>query len=273
MADTASKTDNLRAQQYAFAAHLRDPENVPAPADIEDRRMAIYRDLFINNVTNFLRQSFPVLSNLMEDNRWKMLIRDFYRDHKSHSPLFPDLPKEFLDYLANERESGKHSDAQADPPFLYELAHYEWVETGLALAEEAPADPAIDPAGDLLSNRPVTSTLAWLFAYAYPVNEIGREHQPESPAEQPIHYLLFRNESDQVKFLKLNIVSARLFELLSTGTALSGKAALTTIAAELKHPQPDKVVASGSAILDQWRSKGIVLGTLPASSDRSLGIS
>ena len=121
MADTIS-SGTLRARQYAFAAHLRDPDNSPAPTDIEDRRMAIYRDLFINNVTSFLRQSFPVLADLMEEQRWKLLVKDFYREHKSHSPLFPDLPKEFLDYLANERDLGQHSDDQDDPPFLYELA-------------------------------------------------------------------------------------------------------------------------------------------------------
>jgi len=265
MADTIS-SDTLRARQYAFAAHLRDPDNSPAPADIEDRRMAIYRDLFINNVTSFLRQSFPILSDLMEEQRWKLLVKDFYREHKSHSPLFPDLPKEFLDYLANERGLGQHSDDQDDPPFIYELAHYEWVETGLALAEEPPANPNVDCAGDLLAEHPVTSTLAWLFSYTYPVNEIGKEHQPTLPAEQPIHYLLFRDDTDKVKFLKLNIVSARLFELLSTDASLSGKKALAIIAEELRHAQPDRVIAGGSTILDQWHAKGIVLGTLPAKT-------
>jgi hypothetical protein len=263
MFDTASKEDSLQAQQYKFAAHLRDPENVPPPADIEDRRMAIYRDLFINNVTNFLRQSFPVLSELMEDKRWKMLIKDFYRDHKSHSPLFPDLPKEFLDYLANERASGQHTDDQDDPPFIYELAHYEWVETGLALAEEPPINPDIDPLGDLLKNQPATSGLAWLFSYKYPVNEIGKDNQPDIPAAEPLHYLLFRDETDKVNFLKLNIVSARLFEILAMGDSLSGHDVLAKIATEMNHPEPDKVVANGSTILKQWHDKGIVLGTLP----------
>jgi len=37
-------------KQYAFAAHLRDPDNVPAPEGIEERRMAVYRELFFNNL-------------------------------------------------------------------------------------------------------------------------------------------------------------------------------------------------------------------------------
>ncbi|HKX55116.1 MAG TPA: putative DNA-binding domain-containing protein, partial [Xanthomonadales bacterium] len=36
----------------AFAAHIRNPAVAPAPADVEDRRMQIYRDLFFNNICN-----------------------------------------------------------------------------------------------------------------------------------------------------------------------------------------------------------------------------
>ena len=41
---------SFQDKQYEFAAHLRDPENVPAPDGIEDRRMGIYRELFYNNL-------------------------------------------------------------------------------------------------------------------------------------------------------------------------------------------------------------------------------
>ena len=33
---------DYQQKQYAFAAHIRDPENIPPPEGIEDRRMAIY---------------------------------------------------------------------------------------------------------------------------------------------------------------------------------------------------------------------------------------
>jgi hypothetical protein len=264
MVDSAKKTATLREQQFAFAAHLRNPE-APPPAGIEDRRMAVYRRLFINNVTSFLRNSFPVLANLLGEERWKMLIRDYYRDHKSHTPLFPEMPKEFLDYLNNERADGHHSDPLSDPPFMFELAHYEWVETGLALATENNRVPGLSHTGDLLDDCPVTSGLAWLVSYAYPVNEIGRDNQPEQPAEQPLHYIVYRDDAFKVHFLKLNVISARLFEILSSEKELSGRQALKKIAIELQHNQPEIVIQAGAQMLDQWRLKGIVIGTLPAT--------
>ena len=55
---------NLKEIQFAFTAHLRDPENNPAPDAIEDRRMGIYRDLFYNNVEGFLSKGFPVIRSI-----------------------------------------------------------------------------------------------------------------------------------------------------------------------------------------------------------------
>ena len=117
-------------RQYEFAAHIRDPDNQPAPDDIEDRRMGIYRELFYNNVEGFLSSSFPVLRKLMDDASWHAMARDFYARHRCHSPLFLEIPREFLNYLQHER-----IDQADDLPFLWELAHYEWVELALSVAD------------------------------------------------------------------------------------------------------------------------------------------
>lgn len=261
MTASSAKLAALHAQQLAFAAHLRNPAQNPPPADVEERRMAIYRDLFINNVTRFLAGSFPVLSGMFGAQRWQMLIRDFYSTHQSRSPLFPEMPRELLDYLARERNTATRSDPEPDPPFLYELAHYEWAETGLALAQDPVEDTALDPDGDLLDAHPVTSSLAWLFGYTYPVNEIGKDNWPAAPADQRVYLLLYRDAADKVHFIKLNDVSARLFELLRDDGAITGRNALAQIATELGQPNPDQVIAAGSGILQQWRERGIVLGT------------
>ena len=38
----APEPATLRARQAAFAAHIRDPDGTPPPADVEPRRMAVY---------------------------------------------------------------------------------------------------------------------------------------------------------------------------------------------------------------------------------------
>ena len=58
----------FQEKQYAFAAHIRDPEHVAAPEGVEDRRMAIYRELFFNNLKNLLSSTFPLLKKLHSDD-------------------------------------------------------------------------------------------------------------------------------------------------------------------------------------------------------------
>ena len=243
-------------RQYEFAAHIRDPEHHPRPADVEERRMAIYRELFFNNVEGFLASSFPVLRSLFDDTTWTALARDFFAHHECHTPLFLEIPREFLHYLEQEREA-----REEDPPFLYELAHYEWLELALAVAEDPDPETGIDPDGNLLEGHPRLSALAWAFRYEYPVHRISPEFRPDAPEPDGVFLLVYRDADDEVHFLELNPVSARLFALLRDEPALSGGAALEQIAAELGHARPKLVLEGGLAILDQWRARGILWGT------------
>src|SRR5688572_14382576 len=154
----------LKAMQYGFAAHLRDPSAHPAPAQLEDRRLQIYRELFFNNIEGLLSANFPVIAKVLGREAWPVLARDFYREHRCHTPLFPEIGREFLRYLETRRER--------DPPWLLELAHYEWVELALSLDETELADIECDREADLLEHVPVPSPLAWPLAYSWPVQQI-----------------------------------------------------------------------------------------------------
>ena len=249
-------------QQLRFAAHIRDPDNNPAPDDVEDRRMAVYRDLFYNNVEGFLSGTFPVLRKLMDDHAWHSMARDFYANHQCHSPLFLEIPREFLNYLDQER-----AEQPQDPPFLKELAHYEWVELAVSVAETDTLEAshrdvmAETSPESLLNHRPLLSPLAWPLAYQYPVHRISPEFMPETPGDQPTYLLVFRNREDAVEFIELNPVSARLFALLQENQTGSGRQALEQIADELQHPQPQVVIEGGLSILTDWARRGIVTGT------------
>ena len=122
-------------QQYAFAAHIRNPEKNPGPEGIEERRMKIYRELFYNNVEGFIANTYPVLRQITPDDCWHAMIRDYFAHHVAHTPLFPEMPREFLKYLEHERKPQPD-----DPPFMLELAHYEWVELALSLLDEKMPD-------------------------------------------------------------------------------------------------------------------------------------
>ena len=251
---TAKQPDFVK-KQYAFTAHIRDPQHSPRPSDVEDRRMKIYRELFYNNVEDFMANTYPVLRKITSDDRWHAMIRDYFATHISHTPLFPEMPREFLKYLENEREP--HAD---DPPFMLELAHYEWTELALSVTDQEIDLTGVDPEGDLLTGVPVLSPLAWPLSYTYPVHRIGPDFLPERPGESPTYLVVYRDRNNDVHFLETNPVTARLIELLSEDNHLTGREALNQIANELRHPQPDVVINGGLEILQDLLQRDVVLG-------------
>lgn len=254
--------EKLADLQQRFSSHIRNPREVEAPADVEDRRMDVYRSLFINNVRSLLTWNFPVLSKIFSREEWSQMVRDFYVEHRAATPLFPELPREFLQYLQEER-----GEREGDPPFLLELAHYEWVEAALAMDERELDEAGADPEGDLLEGVPVLSPLAWALSYRFPVHEIGPGFQPREAPEKPTHLLVYRNRQDDVKFMRLNAVSALLLQLLKDQPHLTGLEVLNEIAGTLNHPDPDVVIEGGAGLLRDLLERDVVLGCRPVQPD------
>lgn len=253
--------ESLASLQEGFAAHIRDPEHEPAPADVEDRRMEIYRDLFFRNLSNFLARSFPVLRSLHEDAEWAALARRFYIEHRCHTPLFPEIPREFLQYLQD-------LDEPLNPPFALELAHYEWVEIALDLDEQELDEVPANPDGDLLEGVPVVSPLAWPLSYRYPVHRIRPEFQPDEPPPEPTHLVVYRDRDDKVRFMQLNALSSMLLRSLKEEAPRPGHVVLKEVARQLGHPDPDLIQKAGAGLLKELRNRDVLLGTRPAAPDQ-----
>jgi len=247
---------DFKRRQLEFAAHLRDPANVPPPAGIEPRRMEVYRQLFINNLSGLLASTFPVARKILGHEAWSRLARQFYAGHKAQTPYFAELPREFVEWLAAERES-----AADEPAFLSELAHYEWVELALGIGEAEPELTGIDPEGDLLDGCPVLSPLAWPLAYRWPVHRLSEDYQPNEPPAEHTFIVVHRDRAGQVGFLQVDAPTMRLLQLIGAGSGASGRALLGQIAQELPDLDPDGLMTRGARMLALLRERGAILGT------------
>jgi hypothetical protein len=216
--------------------------------------MAVYADLFFNNVAGLLAANFPVIRSLRDEDAWRARIRVFYRDHRCHTPLFTDIAREFIRHLEDR------GDASDDPPFLAELAHYEWSELALSLDESDIAAIAHDPDGDVVDGVPVVSPLARVLAYRFPVHRIRADFQPSEPPAQPTLILLVRDRADELHFLEIDALTALLFERLQANTEASGRACLGALLVELGRDDA-AVRESGLAILAHLRARDALLGT------------
>ncbi|HLS83683.1 MAG TPA: putative DNA-binding domain-containing protein [Arenimonas sp.] len=251
-----SAPERLRAQQFQLAAHIRDPERQPPPPGIEERRLAIYRDLFFNSLLGLLSGNFPVLSRLLGETAWPALARDFYREYRCSTPLFTELPREFIHYLQQRQAEGR-----ADPPWQAELAHYEWVELALDLEEAAPAPH--DPAGDLLGGVPVLSPVAWPLAYAWPVHRLSPDFLPAEAPATPTFLLVLRDAGLQVRFHEISALTFRLLQRLDEAPELSGREQLRALAAEAGAADATSFEQQGRGMLERLREQGALLGIRP----------
>ena len=239
--------------QYAFAASIRDPENQPRPPGVPAQRMQIYQNLVYNNVELFLASGFPVLKATLGDATWQALIRDFLRRHQSNTPYLAELGEEFLTYLQDERIQ-----IESDPAFLLELAHYEWVELALLIAETAL--PAENPQllEDPLSQTICLSELAWPLAYRFPVHRIGPEFQPNGLPAEPSFLLVYRDRDDRVRFLEISSSTYQLLDVLRDKGPIAATAAVAEIAATIAAAERDAFVSSCRLLLADLAQRAVI---------------
>jgi uncharacterized protein len=215
---------SLRADQLAFAAHLRDPDAHAAPAGIEPRRVAVYRDLLFKNVLGFMRSGFPVIRKTLGDDAFTALVRAWFATHRARTPIFPRMPGELVAWLDAAPPA-----ARLAPPWLAELAHYEWIELAVQL-DAAEVDVAgVNPMGDLRAGVPVLSLLARVLAYDWPVHRIGPDHQPTTPTATTL--LVYRDRDDRVRFMETNEMTHALLLLLRDNESATGDVLFDGLAA------------------------------------------
>ena len=243
----------LRGQLMGFAAHVRDPERHAAPEGIEDRRMAVYRQLLFNSLESLLAGNFPVIRSLHDDASWRALVRRFYAAHRAHTPFFPEIGREFVRFL----------EAQDDlqPPFLAELAHYEWAELAVSIDESSIDDVPHDPDGDVVHGVPVASPVAWSLLYRWPVHRVRTEFRPDEPPEQPTCLIIARDRRDDVTFLEATPVILRLVEHVKESPHRTGLDHVHALLAEMGATGHEELIATACDMLRQLHARDILLGT------------
>lgn len=245
--------DDLTQQQSNLTRYLRDPDNQAPPADMDLARVNVYRDLVFNNLLTLLGGTFPVLIRIIGDERWRTLVRDFLREHRAQTPKFGEIAEEFLGFLATESTVWNTAEW---PPFLLELAHYEWVEM-LLQQSAVEALPPSDPG--LLLERPLQmSSLAWPLSYVWPVHLLAPDHQPTTPPLQQTFLLMRRMADWNVKFSELSPLAWRLLQRIEDDPQMTGRWHLQALADEAGWPAQASFFDNGLALLQQMHEEGVI---------------
>jgi hypothetical protein len=216
-------------------------------------RAQVYRDLIFANLSTLLSGTFPVLIKILGDEQWRTLVRIFLRDYRAQTPKFGEIAKEFIEFLAAEPQALSEG---TWPPFMVELAHYEWVEMAL---QQSDAEPLAPSDAALILERPLqVSPLAWPLAYGWPVQLVGPDFQPEAAPAQPTLLLVRRAEDWSVKFSELSPLAWRLLQRIEAFPELDGQAQLEGLAVEAGASGSAEFMQSGAALLRQMHGEGVV---------------
>ncbi len=239
-------------QQYQidFTRHIRDPINTKRPSNVSKRGMAVYQEIVFNNIESTVTSCFPVLHRVLGKRIWQRLVRDFFIHHSCQTPIFREIPEEFLSYLNQQDHL---------PGYAKNLAHYEWIELYVAYAQ-AELESKLDQMVDLLDAVIVFAPVNVMLAYDYPVQMISPKFKPTKKLDTSVHLMVFRNQQDQVKFAELNATTAFLLEQLQV-KAVSARQILMEMAEAMGAKDVGAIVNFGHETLKDLMRQGLILGT------------
>ena len=61
--------------------------------------MAVYREIVFNNIFGSVSACFPVCKSILGARAWRKLVREFFAQHQATTPIFREIPQQFLQFL------------------------------------------------------------------------------------------------------------------------------------------------------------------------------
>lgn len=236
--------------QLNFIRYLRNPDTAMTKDAVTSRQQSIYCDLVYANINRIIAESFPITRSIISNTNWHLMISDFIANHSSQSPYFLEISKEFLAYLTHERIP-----QASDQPFMLELAHIEWINLALDIADiELPKQDEL-PATEysLWSASPLVIGLT----YQYPVHIIDSEYLPEKP-DTPIYLLAYRNQDDDVEIQETDALTLRIVQLLQQQDTISCLELSQALSSEINEMPTEELMAKTLSILCELAEADIV---------------
>ncbi|MBU2842489.1 HvfC family RiPP maturation protein [Acidithiobacillus thiooxidans] len=243
ISDTPNEQDRLRI----LTAHLRNPAQQPRPVFMDAQAVDIYRELMVGNFDAALRACFPLWIRCLGEAQYVRWRDAFIAEHACRSPFFRQIPDEFMAYLSQTPER-----LQQDLPYALELAHLEWLELalGVAQADTLPEQTVSESQDPWISPLRLNAVHA-LVQYAYPVQQlILRPTFSAAPVldPNPVSLYLYRDRDDAVQMLEPDALSLQILVSLDAD------------------PQ------SGSTIFQHWHNHGHIDGNAQTVAKQMQGL-
>ena len=195
---------DFKNAQYAFCLNIREQKICSLPVGLTKEKMNLYQSLLFKNINSIVAPCFPVMRKIISTKQWEILMKGFLKQMIGGSPLFHQVSRDFVRYLAT-----LDSKTMAFP-FIAELAHYEWLELYVELLDEDISSFITPFRPNLLEEAMRLSPLACLQHYHFEVDKIGLNYLPTE--KSPFVVVVYRTVGDKVKFMRLNQLTTALID-------------------------------------------------------------
>lgn len=160
-------------------------------------RVHHYRRLVYNVVRDTMDTAFPITLVALGEERWDVLVQDFFSSEQPQTPQIWKLPLEFYRYHSNQ-ETG----TRIQKPFLDDLLYFEWIEIEIHTMPDKPF-PEYSQTGNIFLDRLVFNPEYEIVRLEYPVHMYSAEKTLELKGNYFV--LVFRSpETGNVQFLNLS---------------------------------------------------------------------
>ena len=219
----------LRDLQAAMAASVLQGIDVPLAPIVRaggiafDGRLQVYRNNTFSSLTAALKDSFPVVCQLVDERFFGYAAQEYIRAHPPRAPRLAEYGSDFAEFLAGFQPV-RHL------AYLPDVARLEWAVNAAYHAADAPTlDPAriaAVPQDRYAQLRFVAHPSTRIFASEFPVDRIWQTHQPGGDLETKIDLssggcrLLIDRHDQDIRFLALDAAGFALAAALCAGDAL-----------------------------------------------------
>jgi Putative DNA-binding domain len=220
---------SLRELQAAVADSVLHAADGPLAALIRedglgfDRRLQVYRNNTFSSLTAALKDTFPVVCQLVDDRFFDYAARDFIRAHPPTAPRLAEYGSDFATFLVGF-EPARHL------TYLPDVARLEWAINGAYHAADA---PRLEPARIAALPQERYAALCFvphpscrLFASRFPIDRIWQAHQRGGDLETRIdlssggcRLLIDRNDGN-IRLLALDAAGFAFAETVLAASTL-----------------------------------------------------
>ena len=244
----------LRNETYKIQQDLADycrGKQLPGIPGVNAKRLAHYRRLIGNVIYDVLETAYPITHQILNDEEWRYVVDEFFRNHRIQSAQIWKMPFEFYLYaLQNETARKLHR------PYLNDLLYFEWLEIEVHTMPDADL-PEYSAHLAFNDQAPVFNPDYKILELEYPVH---RTETSKLEAQKGRYFLLvYREQKDfSVQFMEVTEFFAALYKKISQ-EKLSAKDLLREISL-LFDGETATAVEQARTFLINLNEQGLLLG-------------